>query len=108
MRRRDFIAALGGAATWPYAAAAQQPGRTRRIGVLMPLAENDDEGRSRIGAFRTTLHDLGWTEGGNLHIDYRWAAGDPDRIRAYAAELVGLKPDLVVANSTPVMAAFRA
>jgi putative ABC transport system substrate-binding protein len=108
LKRRDFITLLGGTAVaWPFAVRAQQPDRPRRVGVLTPVGENDQEGRSRVAAFRAGLRDLGWTEGGNLHVDYRWAAGDAGRIRAYATELVRLKPDVILANSTPVVAALR-
>ena len=97
MNRRAFITLLGGAAaTWPLAARAQQE-RMRHIGVLMPLAENDPESQARITAFREGLAKLGWTEGRNVQIEYRWIAGDPDRARTYAAELVKLKPDVIFA-----------
>jgi putative tryptophan/tyrosine transport system substrate-binding protein len=92
IRRREFIALLGGAAAaWPLTARAQQTDKVRRIGVLAPLAENDSEGQARIAALRKGLQDLGWTEGRNISIDYRSTAGDPDRARAYAAELVALR-----------------
>jgi putative tryptophan/tyrosine transport system substrate-binding protein len=105
MRRRDFITLLGGAAvSWPFAARAQQP---RRIGVLTPFNERDTEGRSRVSAFEEALREAGWVEGRNMRIDYRWAAGDPDRIRAYAAEIVGLAPEAILSASTPVLAALR-
>ena len=95
MRRREFIAALGGAATgWPLAARAQQGERMRRVGVLHTLAADDEEAPIRFGAFLQGLQVLGWTVGHNLRIDARWAAADPDRIRSYAAELVGLAPSL--------------
>ena len=97
MRRREFITLLGGAgAAWPLAAHAQRE-RMRHIGVLMPLAENDPESQARITAFREGLAKLGWTEGRNVQIEYRWIAGDPDRARTYAAELVKLKPDVIFA-----------
>src|SRR5262245_62797946 len=105
--RRKFLAMLGGAAAWPYAARAQQGDRVRRIGMLLGIAENDLEAQSRIAAFRKGLRDLGWVEGRNVHIDYRFAAGDANRIRAYVAELVTLAPDVFLANSTPVVAALR-
>ena len=108
MRRRDFITLLGGAAlASPVAARAQQPGRTRRVGVLMGVAESDPEGQARIAAFRQGLSDLGWADSRNLRIEYRWAAGDADRIRAYAAELVALAPDVLVGNGAPVLTALR-
>jgi ABC-type uncharacterized transport system substrate-binding protein len=106
MHRREVIALLGGAAVaWPLTARAQQP--MRGIGVLMGVAKSDPEGQARIAAFRQGLADLGWTDGRNLRIEYRWAAGDIDRIRAYAAELVALAPDVLVGNGTPVLAALR-
>ena len=108
MRRREFITLLGGAAlASPVAARAQQPGRMRRVGVLMGVAESDPEGQARIAAFRQGLSDLGWADSRNLRIEYRWAAGDADRIRAYAAELVALAPDVLVGNGAPVLTALR-
>jgi putative ABC transport system substrate-binding protein len=106
--RREFITLLGGAAAaWPLAARAQQPDRVRRIGVLVNLAEGDSEGQARVAAFREALGKLGWTEGRELQIDYRWFAGDPDRARAYAAELVKLKPDVIFAASSSSLAALQ-
>ena len=108
MKRREFIAMLGGAAAaWPLAARAQQPSGMRRIGVLMNLAESDPEGQARIAAFREGLGKLGWSEGRDVQIDYRWFAGDPGRARAYAAELVKLKPDVVFAAPTSSVAALQ-
>ena len=92
MRRRDFLGVLGGAAAWPLAARAQQPDRVRRIGVLMPLAADDAEGQARIAAFLDGLQQLGWTDGRNVRIDTRWAAGNANDARKYAAELVSLAP----------------
>jgi ABC-type uncharacterized transport system substrate-binding protein len=107
MRRREFITLLGGAAAaWPLAARAQQPERMRRIGVLIPLAESDPEARSVVAAFVPGLHELGWMDGRNVRIDYRWAGGDAQRIQSFAKELVELKPDLIVARSSPVVAAL--
>jgi putative ABC transport system substrate-binding protein len=96
VRRRDFITLLGGAAAWPLAARAQQVGGLRRIGVLMNLAADDPESQARIAAFLQSLRELGWTVGRNVHIDYRWGS-DADRIREYAAELVALTPDVLLA-----------
>jgi ABC-type uncharacterized transport system substrate-binding protein len=108
MRRREFITLLGGAAAvWPLAARAQQPEGRRRIGVLMNLAERDPEGQARTGALREGLAKLGWTEGRELQIEYRWFAGDPDRARAYAAELVKLKPEVIFAGATPSVAVLQ-
>src|ERR1700693_4027912 len=99
MKRRAFITLLGGAAVaWPLAARAQQPSQMRRIGVLMPLAAGDPQAEARIGVFQQRLQQLGWTIGRNVRIDYRWPAGDPDRIRRYAAELVALAPDVILAS----------
>ena len=108
MRRREFIMLLGGAtAAWPLAARAQQPERLRRIGVLMGIAENDPAGPAFVSAFTRALRDLGWRDGANIRIDYRWGAGDSDRIRSFARELVELKPDLIVGQTTPVVAALK-
>ncbi|MFZ0116135.1 MAG: ABC transporter substrate-binding protein [Xanthobacteraceae bacterium] len=98
MRRREFIAGLGGAAVWRVAARAQQQERVRRIGVLLGLAANDPEGKARIGAFLQAMQQLGWTEGRNIQIIRRFTDGDPDRARTYAAELVALGPDLVLTS----------
>ena len=98
MRRRDFIAFLGGGmATWPLEVRAQQPGRVRRIGVLVNLAADDAQSMAPIAAFLQGLQQLGWTDGRNVMIDYRWGAGDPERIRKSAAELVALAPDVILA-----------
>src|SRR5262245_46755315 len=103
MQRRGFITLLGGAAAaWPMAARAQQPERMRRIGVMMGYGETDSPAQSFVAAFVQRLRELGWTEGHNLRLDYRWAAGDVERIRAFARELVTLQPDAIFANSTPV------
>jgi putative tryptophan/tyrosine transport system substrate-binding protein len=103
MRRREFITLLGSAAAWPLAARAQQGERMRRIGVLMNLSEDDPEAQRLVATFREGLAQLGWTEGRNLRIDYRWSAGDIERIRRYAAELVALGPDAILAYSGSVM-----
>ena len=107
MRRREFIAGLGSAAAWPLAAWAQQADRMRRIGVLMPLDENDLEGKRRISAFTQALADLGWTDGRNVRMDLRWGRGDINRIRALAQELVGLKPDIILTGATPATLAIQ-
>jgi putative ABC transport system substrate-binding protein len=107
MRRREFFALLGGAAgAWPLAARAQQSDRMRRIGVLMSLASDDPESMARIAAFLQGLQERGWTVGRNAQIDYRFDAGDAARSRKYAAELVALAPDVILATSTPVTAAL--
>jgi putative tryptophan/tyrosine transport system substrate-binding protein len=98
MRRREFIMLLGGAAaSWPLAASAQQEGRVRRIGVLLSFAADDPEALASVGAFLQGLQQLGWTDGRNVRIDYRMTAGDADRSRRYAAELVALAPDVILA-----------
>jgi putative ABC transport system substrate-binding protein len=107
LRRREVIAALGGAAAWPLAARAQQGDRVRRIGVLMGLDENDPEGKLRYSAFAQTLADLGWTDGRNVRIDLRWGSGDANRIRALAHELVGLQPDIILTNATSATVALQ-
>jgi putative tryptophan/tyrosine transport system substrate-binding protein len=106
MKRRAFIAVLGGAAAWPMMARGQQPERMRRIGVLMSFAADDAEGQARFRAFLQGLQQLGWTDGRNLRIDTRWGANDADR-RRYAAELVALAPDVIMASTTPAMAALQ-
>jgi putative tryptophan/tyrosine transport system substrate-binding protein len=108
MRRREFITLLGGAAVvWPLAARAQQKEGTPHIGVLLGLADGHPETQSRVKALQKGLRDLGWLEGQNIRADYRFASSDPNRAREYAAELVRLKPDVIVANSTPVLTALR-
>jgi putative ABC transport system substrate-binding protein len=109
MKRREFITLVGGAAAaWPSAARARQPERVRRIGVLMVDAESDPEGQSRAKAIRDGLKQLGWAEGRNVKIDYRWAAGDAGLIRTFAKELVELQPDVLLARSTPATAVLKA
>jgi putative ABC transport system substrate-binding protein len=105
MRRREFITLLGGAAAWPRMAQAQ-PGQMRRIGVLMNLAENDPEQQALLAVFRQRIRDLGWVEGRNIHIEYRWTVGSPDRARTYAAQLVGLKPDLILVSGGTALSAL--
>jgi putative tryptophan/tyrosine transport system substrate-binding protein len=107
LRRRDFIALLGGAAAWPLAAQAQQGERMRRVGVLMNLSSDNPEGQARNAAFLQTLQELGWTVGRNVRIDYRWAAGDVDRNRKNAAELVALAPDVILAAGSFGMGALQ-
>jgi ABC-type uncharacterized transport system substrate-binding protein len=96
MRRRNLIALLGGAAAWPLAARAQQSERLRRIGVLHPSVDNQDN-KARLVAFQQQLQQLGWTEGHNVRIDYRFAAANPENFHKYAAELVALMPDVILA-----------
>jgi putative ABC transport system substrate-binding protein len=108
VRRREFITLLGGAAaTWPLAARAQQGERMRRIGVLMSLAANDAQGQARLAAFLQGLQQLGWIDGRNVRIDTRWGAGDADRTRRYAAELVALAPDVILATGSPPVVALQ-
>ena len=107
-KRRDFITFLGGAAAaWPLAARAEQRDRIPRIGVLMNLAVDDPELMARATAFAQGLQQLGWTDGRNVRIDYRWIAGDADRIRRDAAKLVALAPDLILASSNPIVAQLQ-
>ena len=106
LRRRNFIALLGSAATWPIAARARQHGQMPRIGVLMSFGANDPEAQSRVAAFENGLRQLGWVRGHNLSIEYRWA-DDPDVLRTDATELVGMAPDLILVNSTPATAALQ-
>jgi putative tryptophan/tyrosine transport system substrate-binding protein len=103
VKRREFITLLCGAAAWPLAARAQQRERMRRIGVLMSLAADDPEGQARLTAFVQGLQELGWTDGRNVQIDYRWPAGDAERIRRYAAELAALAPDIILAGGGAVV-----
>lgn len=111
MRRRDFLGVVGGVAVaWPFAArvaGAQQSERMRHLCVAMVNNENDPESQVRIGVFRDGLQRLGWTEGRNIRIDYRWGAGEPERARAHAAEFVRLMPDAVLCNGSPATGALR-
>jgi putative ABC transport system substrate-binding protein len=108
MRRREFFTLLGGTvAAWPLAVRAQQPERVRRMGVLMAISEDDPQARTRVAVFRQALADLGWTEGRNLKTEWRWTSGDIARVREYAAELVRLAPEVILANGTPNVAALK-
>jgi putative ABC transport system substrate-binding protein len=104
MRRREFITLVGTAVAWPLVARAQQAGQMRRIGVLMPSAKDNPEGQARITAFLQGLQTLGWTEGRNLQIEYRWGSGD---LQKAAGELVALSPDVIFANNTAAVAALQ-
>jgi putative tryptophan/tyrosine transport system substrate-binding protein len=107
MRRREFITLLGGAAaTLPLAARAQQPERMRRVGVLMSLPESDPEAQLRFAAIRAELLKLGWIEGSNVRIDVRWYGGELERQQVLAKELVELRPDIIIAQSTTAVIAF--
>jgi len=107
MRRREFIVVIGGAAAWPLAARAQQPERMRRIGVLMALPANDAEGQARVAAFLQGLQELGWSVGRNVIVDFRWSAGNSADARKYAAELVALGPDVILAYSSSAVASLQ-
>src|SRR5262245_62956165 len=106
MKRREFITLLGGAAAWPIAAGAQQAEGVRRSGLLMAFAESDPEGQTFAAAFREGLQKLGWTEGRNIRIDARWAAGDAEAMQRLARSLVALQPDLILSPTTPTTAAL--
>jgi ABC-type uncharacterized transport system substrate-binding protein len=106
MRRREFIAGLGGAAVWPVVARAQQ-GRMRRVGVLVGWDENNPVAKRFLSKLTQRLQELGWTEGSNIRLDVRWAAGNVDRMRVFAKDLVGLGPDLILASTTPATAALH-
>ena len=103
MRRRDFIAALSGTAVWPLVAVAQPSDRKRRIGVLLNLAADDPETRARVTAFLEALQGLGWREGHNLQVDYRWGTGDTNRHRVNIAELLALAPDVILVHGSTIM-----
>src|SRR5262245_59164499 len=108
MKRREFITLLGGAAAaWPFAARAQQPGGIRRIGVLMAHAENDKEFKAYVAVFRSGLEKLGWSEGRNIRIDFRWGALDDADVRQRSAkELIALEPELILTQNTPPTASM--
>jgi putative tryptophan/tyrosine transport system substrate-binding protein len=109
VKRREFITLIGGAAAWPLAARAQQPDPVRRIGVLQAIDESDPEAQLRKMAFVGGLQKFGWTEGTNVMIDYRWAGGDADRIRLYATELTGMRPDVIwTSGALPLLPLKRA
>ena len=102
--RREFITLLGGAAAaWPVAARSQQGDRMRRIGVLLPVATDDAEFQTRVGAFLQTLQQLDWTIGRNVEIDIRWATANADAIRTHAVELAALAPDVILAHGAPAL-----
>jgi ABC-type uncharacterized transport system substrate-binding protein len=108
MKRREFITLIGGAAAaWPLAARAQQAERMRRVGVLMHLAADDPEGQSRVAAFLQGLQEAGWAVGRNVNIDVRWAAGEADRYRRYAMEIVALTPDVILTSAPPSIRAMQ-
>jgi putative ABC transport system substrate-binding protein len=107
MRRREFISLIGGVAAWPRAARGQQPEGMRRLGILSAFAENDPQGQIWITAFVQGLRELGWTDGGNIRIEYRWGGADAGRIRTAAVELVDLKPDAILAQTALALAPLR-
>jgi putative tryptophan/tyrosine transport system substrate-binding protein len=107
MRRREFIAGLGYAAAWPLIARAQQPDRVRHVGVLMNVVQEDPGGSADVMAFRQGLADLGWIEGRNINIAFRWPGGDIERVQTFAKELVGLRPEVLIGRSTPTTAALK-
>jgi putative tryptophan/tyrosine transport system substrate-binding protein len=108
MKRRTFIAGLGGAAVWPLMVRAQQPDRVRRrIGLLMNLGADDPNGRERVATFTRELQRLNWTDGHNVQIDIRWAAGEVEQFRKDAQDLVALKPEVILAVSTPAVVPLR-
>jgi len=107
MKRREFVALVGGAAAWPLAAGSQQPDQMRRIGVLMNVAAADPEGQAQVAAFLQALQQLGWTEGRNVRIDTRWGENDVELDRRYATELLAFAPDVILASSTLSVAALR-
>jgi putative ABC transport system substrate-binding protein len=108
MKRREFITLFGGAAAaWPLAARARQSERMRRIGIFLPFVENDAEALLRVDALKQALRGLGWSDGHNLSIDYRWTGDDAHLMRSYAKELASLAPDAIVANSTLLLAAVK-
>src|SRR5438128_7293444 len=108
IKRRTFITLLGGAAAaWPLAARAQQDGRVRRVGVLMPFDQSDLQTQGWFSGLTKGLAELGWTDGRTLRVDIRWAAGNLDRMRMFAKDLVDLKPDVIFTASTPATAALQ-
>jgi putative tryptophan/tyrosine transport system substrate-binding protein len=108
MKRREFITLLGGAAAaWPIAVRAQQPERVRQIGLLYGGSRADTQGQAGLAAFTKAMRELGWVLGRNIAIEQRFADGDSDRARTFARELMGLRPDLVVGHTTPVVAALQ-
>ena len=108
MSRREFIILLGGAlVSLPLVGGAQQPGPTRRVGLLTNLSENDPATQRSVRVFREEMGALGWADGRNLKVDYRWSGGDVGRVRAFAKELVGLSPDIIVAYFTPSVLALQ-
>jgi putative tryptophan/tyrosine transport system substrate-binding protein len=106
MKRRAFSAGLGSAVGWPMVARAQQPNRMRRIGVLIPFSETDVETQALIAAFKQRFQELGWIDGRNVRLDYRFTDGSPERTRSAAVELVGLGPDVILAYANPAVSSL--
>jgi putative tryptophan/tyrosine transport system substrate-binding protein len=107
LKRREFVTLIGSVAAWPIIARAQQPERLRRIGVLINFRADDPEGQARVAAFRQTLRELGWIDGDNVRMDARWAGDDAELYRRYAEDLVSLAPDVILAGSSPSVAALQ-
>jgi ABC-type uncharacterized transport system substrate-binding protein len=107
MRRRQFITFLGGAAAWPVAARGQQPEQERRVGILMPFPASDRDIQARVVAFRQELQKLGWFEGGNLRIDERWPTDNMDRVQADAADLLNMKPHVILVAGRRAVAVLQ-
>jgi putative tryptophan/tyrosine transport system substrate-binding protein len=107
MKRREFIAAVGSAAVWPLAGRAQQARKAPLVGILMPFEKGDEEGERRQSAFLNGLEQFGWRNGQNIRIEYRWAGSNRDRIRDAAVELVGLRPDVILASTALVLAPLQ-
>jgi putative tryptophan/tyrosine transport system substrate-binding protein len=107
MRRREFIVGFGSAAVWPLVARAQPSQRLRRVGVLMNVVQGDSSGSTEVAAFRQGLMELGWIEGRSIDVEFRWPGGDIERVNAFAKELVGLRPDVLIGRSTPGTAALK-
>ena len=107
MRRREFMGLLGGLTAIPLSAYAQQPNAMRRIAVLLALAETDPEAQDRVKSFQQGMRELGWIEGRNIRIDYRFAAGRRDRLQTHISELVAAVPEVILVNSTPITTAMH-
>jgi putative tryptophan/tyrosine transport system substrate-binding protein len=107
MRRREFISGLGSAAAWPLVARAQQPQRLRHVGVLMNVVQGDPSGPAEVAALLRGLMELGWIQGRNIDVEFRWPGGDIERVNTFAKELVGLRPDVLVGRSTPGTVALK-